>query len=745
MATSAVRRRRALAPSGADVTLALLAGLLLVPPVIALRAVIWTAPLTGWTLPVAAAVGACSGLVLVAISAPRRWWWILACTLPLLGAGIAAGVLVTVGGAARGATPSAGTLLLGAYAAALGVAIPWLVLRAEQTWLAIVLAWLTVAAAWGVKLAPWQVWWIISLLALSVVLAGVAHLRAEMTLWRRYQIERLGPVLWPSARTILLLGMLVALVGLIPLGAARVDALSRAWRNSPAGQQGLLPYETANGTPVAVLGAPLGVNSPDVGGEQIVATYTIKSGPAVAPPLLGATLDAFDGTTWQRGPLAATVPATALKAPEGAQQMQATLTLVAPPRTGGSDAPLLGFGQPLAFSVPARAGLLAAGGGATPDAVTIAGWTAPGGLKAGASYDVTSAILPDDPPATGDLPTGLTARMTDVPAALRERLHAQATEWTAAAAPDATNAAKARALLDALLDHATLDPRAAPPANADALTWFLDGKRGNELLLTTAYILLGRSLGLPLRLAEGYLPGQYDTARRASVIRAKDATVWAQLAVPGAGWLDLFPGANVVKVQSPTIVYSDSVTPTPTEGAKATPTPPSKANQQQVQRQSGNDVPLGSAWLFVAVLVLAALLLGGAVLLALLSRWSDLGRAATGEAGGSVGLVSLGLLFARVKTLARLAGIVLRPSDTSAQATAKVAVAVPEHAAALGTLNGAYERLRYGPPGSGAPRLAEDLRAFWRRLSRTFYRLILTRRWRRTGPRSATVPPKTSR
>ena len=82
--------------------------------------------------------------------------------------------------------------------------------------------------------------------------------------------------------------------------------------------------------------------------------------------------------------------------------------------------------------------------------------------------------------------------------------------------------------------------------------------------------------------------------------------------------------------------------------------------------------------------------------------------------------------------LARLAGIRLRPSDTSSQATGKIVVAVPDQADALYALNRVYERVRYGPAeraGEGLGGL--NLTATWERVRGTLVGLALRRPWRR--------------
>lgn len=701
-------RRPRLSPF--DGVLWALAALLLLPPTVALQSLPWSQYLAPWVIPAVVASGLGIGFALVVASTPRRWWWIALSAAGFLAAAVFVGALLAARGA-RGAQPPVGAIVLSAYVAALATSLPWLAFRAKQVWLTVLLIWGAVAGAWGSHVTPQQVWWLISLLAASLLFLGLTRLREETRTWQTLQLERLGPVLWPTARVIITLSVFVSLVGLIPLGAARLAALSAALRHTPLSQPGPFSYESASGTPVAELGAPLGLNAPDVSGQQIILTYTLTQSPAITPPLLGATLDTFADDTWQQGAATATTVPTQrpLVLPTGAQLLQGQITVVALPPAGTATTPLLGFDQPLSFSVPARARVIGAN---DPSPVNITGWEATSPLNGGATYTTTAAVLPDSAAGTGALPPDVVARMTQVPDGLASQLRATAHAWIGAAA---TPNAQAHALLDAMQAHLVLDPKATPPDGVDGVSWFLTNTHGNVLMWTTAYILLGRSVGLPLRLAEGYLPGQYDLHANKAVVRASDATVWAQLAIPGMGWLDLFPASNEITVQVPKqVIYTGAPRPTPTPQPTQAPRP----RQTSPYAPRPQTAPSAGAWALILLGVLLVLVLLTALVGLASLRWRRVGR----------NLGPLTQLFARIAVLARLAGITLRPSDTAAQATGKVAEHMPEHAEVLATMNGAYERLRYGPPG--APGLLPNLREQWQRLRGALVRLVVTRPWR---------------
>ena len=91
----------------------------------------------------------------------------------------------------------------------------------------------------------------------------------------------------------------------------------------------------------------------------------------------------------------------------------------------------------------------------------------------------------------------------------------------------------------------TLDaPR--PPRGADAVEQFLfvDRKGFCEQIATSLVVML-RSLGIPARLAVGYLPGERNPFTGLYEVRADDAHAWAEVYFPGVGWQGFDPTAPV--------------------------------------------------------------------------------------------------------------------------------------------------------------------------------------------------------
>jgi protein-glutamine gamma-glutamyltransferase len=84
------------------------------------------------------------------------------------------------------------------------------------------------------------------------------------------------------------------------------------------------------------------------------------------------------------------------------------------------------------------------------------------------------------------------------------------------------------------------------PRGADAVDSFLFGtRRGYCEQISTATVVMLRTLGIPAREAVGYVPGSYDPITDLYDVEAKDAHSWVQVWFPGYGWQDFDPTAVV--------------------------------------------------------------------------------------------------------------------------------------------------------------------------------------------------------
>jgi transglutaminase-like putative cysteine protease len=87
-------------------------------------------------------------------------------------------------------------------------------------------------------------------------------------------------------------------------------------------------------------------------------------------------------------------------------------------------------------------------------------------------------------------------------------------------------------------------PPLAP--GADAVDSFLFGSReGFCEQISTATVVMLRTLGIPAREAVGYVPGSYNPITDLYDVEAKDAHAWVQVWFPGYGWQNFDPTAVV--------------------------------------------------------------------------------------------------------------------------------------------------------------------------------------------------------
>jgi transglutaminase-like putative cysteine protease len=84
------------------------------------------------------------------------------------------------------------------------------------------------------------------------------------------------------------------------------------------------------------------------------------------------------------------------------------------------------------------------------------------------------------------------------------------------------------------------------PAGADSVEQYLfvDRKGFCEQIASALTVML-RSIGVPARVATGYVPGTLDSLSGQYVVRASDAHAWVEVYFPGVGWQAFDPTSNV--------------------------------------------------------------------------------------------------------------------------------------------------------------------------------------------------------
>jgi hypothetical protein len=96
----------------------------------------------------------------------------------------------------------------------------------------------------------------------------------------------------------------------------------------------------------------------------------------------------------------------------------------------------------------------------------------------------------------------------------------------------------------------TLQGEATPPAT-DAVEYYLfTTKEGACDLAGSAMAIMCRAVGIPARVAVGYLEGMEDPNTNARILREADAHLWVELFFQGYGWVTFNPAP--VSVDAPT-------------------------------------------------------------------------------------------------------------------------------------------------------------------------------------------------
>lgn len=129
-----------------------------------------------------------------------------------------------------------------------------------------------------------------------------------------------------------------------------------------------------------------------------------------------------------------------------------------------------------------------------------------------------------------------------VPATIPERVKSLAQEWTQGAG----NAFDRAVALESRLRDFTYNTNIpSPPRDQDGVDFFLfDLKRGYADYHASAMAVMLRSLGIPARIAVGYVSGEYEADKERYLVREVHAHAWVEAFIPNYGWIDFNPTPN---------------------------------------------------------------------------------------------------------------------------------------------------------------------------------------------------------
>jgi transglutaminase-like putative cysteine protease len=292
------------------------------------------------------------------------------------------------------------------------------------------------------------------------------------------------------------------------------------------------------------------------------------------------------------------------------------------------------------------------------------------------------------------VPGHIRSRYLPLPEEFPRRVVLEARRITGAAS---STYAKARALQDYFRDprNFTYDTSVEGGHDQDAIVHFLfDSKRGYCQQFAGTYAAMARAIGLPSRVAVGFVPGLVRDG--VFHVRGKDAHAWPEVYLHGFGWVPFEPtparAAPGGEAYAGTPAYQAQTTdaaPTATSAAPTTTAPRAGGSSSRGVRDlategtEGGDAGAGRPWWRDPVpialgLVVAALAGLAAVPIALAARRRHR-RAAASTPGDRV----LVAWEEAEEILAVAAGLPRRPAETPLEYARRVTAAEPVDAAQM--------------------------------------------------------------
>ncbi len=174
-----------------------------------------------------------------------------------------------------------------------------------------------------------------------------------------------------------------------------------------------------------------------------------------------------------------------------------------------------------------------------PDSASL---LSPADTAEGLSYEVTAAIttvsgLGPGPPGGPTLGDEARARYTALPDGVTPVLDAVAREVVGTAADPFT---QALALQEWFRSSFTYDLRVPPGHSTDAIEAFLASRRGYCEQFSGTFAAMARSLGIPARVAVGFVAGD-DLGGGRYRVAGRDAHAWPEVFLAGWGWVAFEP------------------------------------------------------------------------------------------------------------------------------------------------------------------------------------------------------------
>ena len=307
--------------------------------------------------------------------------------------------------------------------------------------------------------------------------------------------------------------------------------------------------------------------------------------------------------------------------------------------------------------------------------------------------------------ASTKFPDWVTQRYLQLPGDLPSVFKTQAADLTSGLSNNYDKAMAMVSYLNSL--NYTTDP-APVPAGRGELEYFLsDSKSGYCVHFAGSLALMLRTQGIPSRVVNGFIGGEYDSASNAWIVRGSAAHSWVQAYFTGIGWVDFEPTPGNQGISRP--ADPASVPPAPLVAAPApdATTPPANdgsglpnaltRGKNGDRDESGNNITAttdqaatnGLPYWLLAIAALA--LVGGGLFQA---RRIYLRRQFALPDPSPLAV------YNRMSQQAQRAGLRGRVGMTPNEYSEYLTRQLPTAAPSVEAITWAYVRRRYGPAGS---------------------------------------------
>ncbi len=536
--------------------------------------------------------------------------------------------------------------------------------------------------------------------ALMVFLFGAMLLVARMHVLRHAREWRISGTRYPDLISLYVLNVTVwVAIGLLffawvlPVGSGK-GVLFEAWQGATAPISGpfqdlgrvFSSIDSKKGGVVHRFGSTLPLQGEiTLGGGEVAEVVTTEQ-----PLFLRAqTYDQYTAQGWKIGS-GSTITSTAwpalraFQSPEEARR-QFRRTVSVQITTTKKQGVLLSAGQPLAVSLDSRVVY----GADSSDVTSI---RPSGALNKGTEYrvdgTVTSASQTRLRQAGSTYPAWIQAYL-QVPDSVPSTVRDKAREITRGM----DNAYDRAAAIDQYLRTFPVDTKIPPaPSNRDSVAYFLfDAGRGYFDYHASAMVVMLRSLGVPARIAVGYVLRPQDRIPDSNtyVVSEANAFAWPEVYFPGLGWVEFNPTPSEPRIVRPGSddgdFLTDDLNEFPTDEALpddlVPPADPASGALDQLAVGEGSNL-VGNILMIIVVGFVAMTVIGG---LGFQFAWQR----------GLSGLDDASRTWEKTQRLARWARIPTFPQETPREYVSRLEHELPE-VEDVRYLSDAYVRTRYG-------------------------------------------------